>query len=159
MVALHETDLHQRVLGAESGQQPRQDRAAAGVGDAQPQPSAPPVGDLARLAQDLLLERADALSEQIQPLARVGERQLAAALEERNAQLLLELGDMPREGLLGDIELLRRTGDVFLLRRAQEILQIAKVHAHRSFCPIISQVFTCGKSKGKGVGLFPENGV
>ena len=86
------------------------------------------VADLAGLPLDLPLQGADLPGQQSQALPGVGELQLRPPLKEGHAQLLLQLGDVPGEGLLGDIELAGRVGDVLLLRRRQKILQITKIN-------------------------------
>jgi len=51
-----------------------------------------------------------------------------AALDDGNAQLLLQLADAARQRGLGDVAGLRRAGEVLFTRERCEILKLADVH-------------------------------
>ncbi len=53
---------------------------------------------------------------------RVGEGQLGGAGEQLHIQLPLQVADVVGQGLLGDVQPLRRPGDVQLLRHHKEVL-------------------------------------
>ena len=57
-----------------------------------------------------------------QHVPRVGEGQLRRTGKELHVQLPLQIGDVVGQGLLGDVQPLRRPGDVQLLRHHKEVL-------------------------------------
>ena len=53
-------------------------------------------------------------------------------LHNRNAQLLLELADAPRQRRLADVARLSRPGEVLLPGQGDEILELSDIHAQPS---------------------------
>ena len=53
----------------------------------------------------------------------------AVALEQRHAQLRLELADLLTQRRLGDVQTLGRTPEVRLLRDRDEVAEVAELHA------------------------------
>ena len=51
-----------------------------------------------------------------------------AALEQLDPQLILQLGDLPRQGGLGHMQLLGRFGEVFFSGDGQKIVEYPKFH-------------------------------
>ena len=63
---------------------------------------------------------------------------LAAAHDQRHPNLALELGHLPRDGRLGEVEGGRRRGEGAPLAHLPERFHEAKIH---SFCTVYAQTF------------------
>ena len=83
------------------------------------------------VVEELLLELKHALGAAIQPPARFGGLDAPArAVEELQAEALLERPHLQRDGRLGDAEPLRRLRERPALDHRAERLQLARIHKH-----------------------------
>ena len=98
------------------------------MGDAHPQGPHVLLVDVPHLRQVLPVQVQDLGGGVHQQSPRVGQRQLGGPGEQLHVQLPLQIGDVVGQGLLRDIQPLRRPGDVQFLRYGEEIFQVLKVH-------------------------------
>ena len=121
-VALKEGKLHLGKLRPEPGQNIGQQGQPAGVGDAHPQHPQILLVDVPHLGQILAVQVQNLGGGVHQQPPRVGEGQLWGAGEQLHVQLPLQIADVVGQGLLGDVQPLRRPGDVQLFRHHEEVL-------------------------------------
>ena len=110
------------------GQQPGEQGLAPGVADADPELAGVVVVQIIQLQMELPFDGADLLGGGLQPLPGGGEGEPGVPLKELGSQLLLQLADLPGQGLFGDVEALGGLRHVHLLGHDQKVLQILKVH-------------------------------
>ena len=119
--ALQNGDGDAGVLLVEGGQEPRQQRLAPGVADADTQLAGVVVREIVQFQVELPLDVADLLGGGLQPLAGGGQGEAGIALKELGVQLLFQLADLPGEGLLGDVEPPGGLRHVHFLGHGQEV--------------------------------------
>ena len=120
-VALEQRKFHLGKFCPEPGQDIGQQGQAAGVGDSHPQHPQVLLVDIPHLGQVLAVQVQNLGGGVHQQPPRVGQRQLGGAGEQLHSQLPLQVADMVGQGLLGDVQTLRRPGDVQLLCHHEEV--------------------------------------
>ena len=109
--------------------------SAEGMTPSERRPSNVPFG-VAKLG-DLLLQGAPVVENRVRPLEHAlafGRKpvEALAALDDRHAELLLELAEAPRKGRLRHIAGLGRAREVLLTRKRDEVLELADIHRLRA---------------------------
>ncbi len=126
-------DPDQRVVRRQRGQEGRDDLGDRGLRGGQHQVPDHACGQVFRRVLELLGPGEELIGQRHEGTAGGGQRQTAAGpLEQRHADLVLELLQLPGHGGLSHPEPLRGGGDRPRIGHCQEILQPDQVHAEQA---------------------------